>query len=172
MLGGFRRARSDQHEMRDMLRIADGISHREDAAPAVPEQVDALDLQMPPERFEVADHPVDGQILGPSRRRRFSGATLVVEDDLAAGGHVLPDGGVRQIAVIEAGPAVDGDKRNLARRPDRNMMEYLPARIRRCRFVRRSKAGRGDAKAKRQDEMARLAGGHGLSLQKIGHSSD
>lgn len=74
--------------------------------------------------------------------------------------------------MIEAGAAVDGHERDLARRTDRYMIDDLAARIRRGRFVRGSRPGRGEAKAKRDDEMVRLAEGHGISLRKIGRSND
>lgn len=80
---------------------------------------------MPPERFQVADHIVDGQIFGPARRGRFAGAALSVEDDLTSGGHVLSGRRIDETAVIEARPAVDGDKWDLARRTDGNMIDCL-----------------------------------------------
>src|SRR3546814_3682996 len=121
MLCRLRRARPDQYEMSHMLGVAERIGHRDDAAPAVPQQVDAVELQLSTERFQIADRSVDGKIRWSCPRRRFSCATLIVEDDLSAGGHVFPDRRIREISVIQARPAVDGPPGNLPRRSHRYM---------------------------------------------------
>src|SRR3546814_20251864 len=104
----LRRARPDHYEMAHMLGVAERIGHRDDAAPAVPQQVDAVELQLSKERFQIADRSVDGQIRWSCPRRRFSCVTLIVEADLSAAGNVFPDRRILKLRVTQARPAVVG----------------------------------------------------------------
>ena len=129
-----RRRGRDQREPLDSLRMVEGVEQREEGAPGVSGEGEAVERPALAQGLEV------GHLLGPAdrdvtRHRRPPAAALVVVDELPPHGQRVEAG--QEVVVVRAGAAVEHDRRRPRADPaneDRHPaygLETTPARPRR-----------------------------------------